>query len=58
MYTLNITKAIKKMLVNEVKDFIFKIYYKRIGFLRKMVIIQKELTRSIVAWEQINRKNT
>ena len=58
MYTLNITKAIKKMLVNEVKDFTFKIYYKRIGFLRKAVIIQKELTRSIVPWEQINRKNT
>ena len=57
MYTLNITKAIKKMLVNEIRDFIFKIYYKRIGFLRKTVIIQKELTRSIVAWEQINRKN-
>ena len=29
---LNIAKAIKKMSVNEVKDFIFENYYQRIGF--------------------------
>ena len=32
MYNLNITSAIKKMTVNEVRDFIFENYYKRIGF--------------------------
>ena len=32
MYILNIAKAIKKMSVNEIKDFIFESYYKRIGF--------------------------
>ena len=32
MYILNIARAIKKMSVNEVGDFIFKNYYKRTGF--------------------------
>ena len=32
MYILNIARAIKKMSVNETRDFIFENYYKRIGF--------------------------
>ena len=32
MYILNVTRAIKKMSVNEIKDFIFENYYKRIEF--------------------------
>ena len=32
MYTLNIARAIKKKSVNEIRDFIFEIYYTRIGF--------------------------
>ena len=32
MYILNIVKAIKKMSINEIKDFNFENYYKRIGF--------------------------
>ena len=32
MYTLNIIKAMKKMNANEIKDFIYKNYYKRVGF--------------------------
>ena len=32
MYTLNIVRAIKKISVNEIRDFIFENYYKRIGF--------------------------
>ena len=32
MYILNIAKAIKKMLINKIKYFPFKNYYKRIGF--------------------------
>ena len=40
MYSLNITRAIKKMSLNEIRDFIFENYYKQIGFSRKTVIIQ------------------
>ena len=32
MYILNIARAIKKMPNNEIRDFIFENYYKRIGF--------------------------
>ena len=32
MYILNIARAIKKMSVNELRDFIFENYYKRIRF--------------------------
>ena len=32
MYPLHITKAIKKISANEIRDFIFENYYKRIGF--------------------------
>ena len=32
MYILNIDSAVKKMSVNEFRDFIFENYYKRIGF--------------------------
>ena len=40
MYILNIARAIKKMSVNEIRDFIFENYYKRIELLRKTVIMQ------------------
>ena len=30
MYTLNIARAIKKTIVNEIRDFISESYYKRI----------------------------
>ena len=32
MYTLDITKTIRKITVNEIRDFIFENYCKRIGF--------------------------
>ena len=32
MYTLNTIKAIKKMSVNDIRDFIFENLYKRIEF--------------------------
>ena len=32
MYTVNIIKAIKRMLVNEIREFIFENYYKQTGF--------------------------
>ena len=35
MYVLNSVRAIKKMSVNEIKDFIFENYYKRIGLFKE-----------------------
>ena len=32
MYILNIARAIKKMSLNEIRDFIFENYHKQIGF--------------------------
>ena len=59
MYTLNIARAIKKMSINEIRDFIFESYYKRIGFSKEisyysMKRLKKK--RFIVARKQINRK--
>ena len=49
------------MSINEIGDFIFENYYKRMGFIRKTVIINKTLEkekRFVVACEQINGKTT
>ena len=35
MYILNITKAIKKMKVKELKAFIFESYHQRMGFAKE-----------------------
>ena len=35
MYTLNTATAIKKMTVNELRDFIFEKYYQGIGFVKE-----------------------
>ena len=35
MYILNITNAIKKMSVNELRDFILENYYKQIRLVKK-----------------------
>ena len=32
MYILNIARAVKKMFVNEIRDFLFENYYKQIRF--------------------------
>ena len=42
MYTVNISRAILKMSLNEILYFIFENYHTRIrfGFLKKAVIIQ------------------
>ena len=40
MNVLNIASAIKKMSINEMRDFIFESYYKRIGFSKEKGIIQ------------------
>ena len=39
MYILNNAKAIKTTSINEVKDFIFENYFKRIGFSKKVSYI-------------------
>ena len=59
MYKLNISRAIKKMFVNEIRDFILENYYKRTGFSKEnryypMKCLKKRFT---VACKQINRKN-
>ena len=35
MYILSIASAIKNMSVNELREFIFENYYKRIGFVKE-----------------------
>ena len=40
MYILNIGKAIKKMSIIEIRDFIFETCYKQIGFFNKRSYIQ------------------
>ena len=61
MYFLNIAKDIKKMSINEIKDFIFENYYKRIRFSKESSYYSmKRLKRKrfIVACKQISRKST
>ena len=60
MYILNIAKAIKKISINEIKDFIFENYYKRTGFSKESsyYLIKRSKKRLIVARKQINRKIT
>ena len=61
MYILNIARGVKEMTFNEIRDFIFENYYKRIGFSKEndyysMKRLKKK--RFIVACKQFNRKNT
>ena len=53
MYILNIAYAIKRSSVNEIRDFTFENYYKRIGFSKKsnyysMKLLKKK--RFVAAW--------
>ena len=62
MYILNIVSAIKKMNVNELRDFIFANYCKQIGLdlLKKAIIIYysvRHLKKTIAACNQMKRKN-
>ena len=47
MYILNIARAIKKMTVNKLIDFVFENYYKQIGFVKE---------RSYYSMERLKRK--
>ena len=42
MYFLNINSAIKKMSVNEIRDFIFENCYKQIGFHKQLLFNEKK----------------
>ena len=59
MYILNTAKAIKKMSINEIKDFIFENYDKRIGFSKEISYYSMKclkIKKIIDARKQINRK--
>ena len=55
MYTLNITKTIKKMSIKEIRDFILENWYKRIGFSREnSYYSMKQLKKKIYCCLQTN----
>ena len=61
MYTLNVIKAIKKMSVKKIQDFIFENVYNRIGFSWEnsyYSIKRLKRKKNIVSRKQVNRKNT
>ena len=61
MYILNVVKAIKKMSISEIKNFLLENYYKRTGFSKENSYYSIKRLRTkkiIVACKQINRKNT
>ena len=60
MYTLHIARTIKKKTVNELREFIFENYYKRIGFVKvsSYYSMKRWKKRFVIACNQINRKNS
>ena len=54
MYILNIASAIKKMSVNEIRDFIFENHYKRIGFYKENSYYSMKQKRKICCCLQPN----
>ena len=58
MYILSIASAIKNMSVNELREFIFENYYKRIGFVkeRRYYSIKCLKKNFVIACNQIDRK--
>ena len=45
MYILNINRAIKKISVNEIRDFIFENYHKRMGFSKENIYYSMKLLK-------------
>ena len=39
MYILNIARSLKNLSANEIKDFIFENYYKKLDFVKNAVVI-------------------
>ena len=60
MYTLNITKAIRKVSVNDITEIIYENYYKRFIFSKEDSYRSSKRSKKkiIVVCEQINRKST
>ena len=62
MYTLNITKATKKMSASDIRDFIQETYYKQIGFSKEdsyHSIKRSKKKRDLLSFvKKINRKST
>ena len=61
MYTLNIARAIKKINVNEMRKFIFEIYYKRIRFSRENSYYSMKLLKRkdlLLLAKKLTEKNT
>ena len=60
MYIQYFARAIKRMSVSEIRDFIFENYYKRFGNSKEnsYYSIKRLKKRFIVDRKQINRKNT
>ena len=54
MYIINITSALKKMTVNELRHFIFENYYKRIEFVKDSYYSIKHLKKKICCYLQPN----
>ena len=55
MYTLNIARVIKKISVNEIRDFIIESYYKRTGFSKETsCYLMKHLKKKIYCCSQTN----
>ena len=55
MYILNIARTIKKMYVNEIRDFVFENYYKRIGLPKENNYYSiKRLKKKIYCCSQTN----
>ena len=55
MYTLNIARVIKKISVNEIRDFIIESYYKRTGFSKETsYYLMKHLKKKIYCCSQTN----
>ena len=51
MYILNIASAREKMTVNELRDFTFENYYKRIGFVKESIYyLMTRLKRKNLLW--------
>ena len=54
MYVLNISSTIKKMTVNQLRDFIFEKYYKRIGLVKEnSYYSMKRLKKDLVLFATI-----
>ena len=54
MYILSISKAIRTMLINDIKDFIFINCYNEIGFYKKMRY-KKMIYNSLKPFKKIDR---